>query len=419
MVQIIPLWDPLHVAAGRAACMQVTVGVFWALPASMAALVIGLALGAVFTQRRTRRSAPMVSKQSTSEGQPSGAAAKTDGRAQPVVMINRRGRYVYANSAACAVLQYTRDELLQRSVWDIDPQFGSQGWAEHWKRLEQQRSLTIHRSLANRSGESLEVEIISTLVEIHGEALVCSVARPITEEKQRDDAPQLLTRELHHRLKNNMALVMAILEQTLMTTGDPISFGRIFRGRIRALCHTHELLARQEWRGANLAELLQAVLEPVVEDDYGQRLKTSGPSVSLPRDVVWPLAAALHELAANAIKHGALSNQAGRIDLNWRVEGDGTASDSAPRLCLTWTESGGPIVNPPDHRGYGSCMIEQGITHQTSGTAALVFDPAGVCCHMMIPLKETRRHRSTPPGAPHGDHAIKLPVGRHATAAGG
>ena len=191
-------------------------------------------------------------------------------------------------------------------------------------------------------------------------------------------------RELDHRVKNTLATVQAVADQTLASSPSWEAFESAFRGRIKALASIHEALASTKWGPLDLAHLVELTVSP-----YGStqgRIHASGPPVDVPADAVRPLGLALHELATNATKHGALSCDRGRVDLTW------TLSDHIGELQLSvvWKESGGPPADTPGPRSFGLSLIERTMPYELEGTVRLSFEKAGVLCVIEMPLPPAR-----------------------------
>ncbi len=198
----------------------------------------------------------------------------------------------------------------------------------------------------------------------------------VTERKASEERQALLAREVDHRAKNALAVVMAALRLTRAETLP--AYRAAVEGRVAALARAQTLLARENWSGAALAQLLEGELRPFVGE--GQRLSLEGPPVSLQGRAVQPVAMAVHELATNATKHGALSVAGGGVVLRWVVE------DGGATLRLHWQEEGGPAAVAPQRQGFGSRVLEATIRGQLGGTIAIDWSPAGLACTMTLPL---------------------------------
>jgi two-component system CheB/CheR fusion protein len=188
--------------------------------------------------------------------------------------------------------------------------------------------------------------------------------------------------ELDHRVKNNLATVISILEQTSRTARSQQEFHQAFLGRLQALARMHKALSRTHWEGVGLRELVSQTLEPYQSDPPG-RVQIIGDDVLLPARAASPMAMALHELATNAVKYGAFSVSHGRVRVEWSVATD---ADGVRHLSLTWQELNGPAVRLPETPGFGTELIQGGIAYELHGDARIEFGPEGVRCSMIIPL---------------------------------
>jgi two-component system CheB/CheR fusion protein len=190
---------------------------------------------------------------------------------------------------------------------------------------------------------------------------------------------QLLVDELNHRVRNMLAVVVAMSSQTLRRAKTLEEFEEVFVGRIDALAAAYTLVARENWSKVSLREVLDAELRPHVRSS---NTTMQGPEVSLPPRVALVLGIAVHELATNAVRHGALSVPSGEVSVSWHIE-TGAASTS---LVLEWHESGGPVVAPPSRRGFGLSLLERSVSLELGGTAKVTFGPDGLQARFSIPL---------------------------------
>ncbi len=181
----------------------------------------------------------------------------------------------------------------------------------------------------------------------------------------------LLIEELNHRVKSTLAILQSIAAQTFRSASR---FEREkFEGRLGALADAHNLLSKEKWQGSELSDVTGRVLQPYALNNPG-RIRMSGPEVPLsPRQAV-VMSMIVHEIATNAAKYGALSNELGTVTLDWTL----VAGDPVRRLKLTWTETGGPHVGAPVQRGFGSRLIESSARDQLGGDATVDFLPRGV-----------------------------------------
>ncbi len=202
----------------------------------------------------------------------------------------------------------------------------------------------------------------------------------VTDRKRAELHLRLLVNELNHRVKNSLATIQAIAAQSFTGERALPQAQEAFSSRIVALAEAHDLLTRENWEGAELHDVTTRLA--ALHGGAG-RFELSGPSIRLSPKTALSLSMALHELATNAMKYGALSTPEGRIRVAWDLAPD----TGAARLDLTWTESGGPPVSPPTGRGFGSRLIERGLAAELSGSAAIDFHPDGVVCRIRALLE--------------------------------
>jgi two-component sensor histidine kinase len=220
--------------------------------------------------------------------------------------------------------------------------------------------------------------------------LVMFIARLITKRAAEDRAVlewltgqsairTSLTRELNHRVKNTLANVLSIVALTRRRSVDLDDFAESLTGRIRALSATHDLLSQSDWSNAPIAEIVRSELAPymAMSDSH---VDLAGPDISLAPNDALSLGLALHELATNAAKYGALSTPEGRILIEWRL----AAPDVAE---LHWRESGGPPVTPPKKRGFGRDLLEKIVAHELQSKVDLRFEAQGVECTLQVPIR--------------------------------
>jgi PAS domain S-box-containing protein len=217
-----------------------------------------------------------------------------------------------------------------------------------------------------------------------GKALrVIGVLVDITDLKASEQRQRLLFDELSHRVKNTLAIVQSLAQQTLRSRPDPQEFGQAFGERLQSLSRAHDLLAQTAWQGTPLGKLVAAVLEPFAGamDREAGRIEIAGEPVELSANVTITLALMLNELATNAAKYGALSVGAGKVGISWTAtrEGGGLA------VALTWREEGGPPVTPPPRRGFGSRLLAAS-AQQIKGALEMEFAPAGLVCRIWFSL---------------------------------
>ncbi len=209
-------------------------------------------------------------------------------------------------------------------------------------------------------------------------ARVSGVTFDITDRKEAEERQTLLAREVDHRAKNALALVQSILRLTRAKTLP--AYVTTVEGRIKALSRAHAILSQSRWHGADLHGLVDDELAPYRVGNT-ERIKTNGPEVLLQPGSAQTLALALHELATNAAKYGALSSESGQLKLSWMLN-DG-------KLGLDWSESGGPVTKPPSAKGFGTRIITASIERQLFGHVAFDWRQEGLRCMISVPLCNT------------------------------
>ncbi len=198
------------------------------------------------------------------------------------------------------------------------------------------------------------------------------IAHDISAKKEADRLQAVLIGELHHRVKNVFATVMAIARQTLAKDAEASGAVTAFEARLSAMAHAHDLLAEGHWQSADL----KAVVEQAIAPYPSERFDVSGDPVLLPQKVVASLSLALHELGTNAAKYGALSNATGRIAISWSF------AKETGDLRLVWREMDGPEVLPPTRKGFGSRLVERLLAAELNGKSTIAYDPSGVICEI-------------------------------------
>jgi two-component sensor histidine kinase len=202
----------------------------------------------------------------------------------------------------------------------------------------------------------------------------------VTERKIAADHQRLLVDELNHRVKNMLAIVQGIAAQTFKGDAATPEARSAFERRLAALAATHNLLTRQNWEPVSITDVVNEALEPF---RAGQdQIKSEGPDLKIAPKTAITLALAINELATNAAKHGALTVPEGSVELLWSE----VSEDTGMRLKLRWKERGGPAVKEPSHRGFGTRMIERGLSAELGGQVRIDFEPDGVACSVDAPL---------------------------------
>ena len=215
----------------------------------------------------------------------------------------------------------------------------------------------------------------------------------VTRIVRAEQDQRMLVDELNHRVKNMLAVIISLAAQTLKRCATLEEFSSVFMGRVHALTAAHSLLSRENWSSVELREIVDEEMRPFVASDR-TNVTIEGPGVQLDPRGALALGMAIHELATNAAKYGALSVAEGDVAVTWSVEDAGDAK----HLVLDWTERNGPAVTVPETRGFGIIMIERGLAHDVSGRATVEFLPEGVRARLHVPLPDTQALVSPKPG---------------------
>jgi two-component sensor histidine kinase len=253
----------------------------------------------------------------------------------------------------------------------------------------------LAREVSERRKTQEELRRARDDLELRVQERTSNLAAEVAERRRVEEHRKLLVAELDHRVKNNLATVLSIAEQTILVSGSLEEFSRSFVGRVRALTHTHGTLAKARWEGAPLAPLVGQILAPHAHSD-NSNVTIEGDPLSLGPNTAAALTMALHELATNAAKYGAFSTPHGHVSVSWTIT---PAASGARSLRIEWKESGGPPVTPPTRRGLGSVIIDGAIRYELRGSATIDYRPDGLRAVLVVPLPAGV---TLPHGAPDG-----------------
>jgi PAS domain S-box-containing protein len=305
-----------------------------------------------------------------------------------VYTTDAAGRITYYNDAAA-------------TLWGHRPPLGSSEWCGSWKlfspdgtpmrhdecpmavALKENRAVRGTEAAAERP-DGTRVPFIPYPTPIHDDTgkLIGAVNMlvDITDRKRAEEQQALLVRELHHRVKNTLATVQAIMGSTARVVDNIEDFKTALFGRIQSLSKTHLLLADEE-RAAEFADLLRSELD-AFDDGSGGRISLRGPQVALSSQLAVSLGMAIHELTINAAKFGALSVFGGKVEVTWSVTIDATRRT----LAFDWVESGGPPVSEPKRQGFGVRLLEFVLPGQIQAKTRIDYARDGVRMHCAVPL---------------------------------
>ena len=287
------------------------------------------------------------------------------------------------NVGAAKLFGFEADEMIGGTIWKLIP---PDRHDEENSILEQIRSgheISNYETVRScKDGTMLNVTVnVSPIRNADGQILGAStIAHDITARFQAQERERLLLAEVNHRAKNLLSLVQVIARQT--ASSDPVGFAKRFEERILALSASHDVLVQSNWRDVPLDELITSQLQHVGSGD-AQRIRRTGDPLEVNAAAAQAIGMALHELATNAAKYGALSTRDGQVDISWST----TAEDrDIAEFSLCWTESGGPPVEAPTRKGFGSTVIERILKLRVNGEVSIDYHPKGLVCSIRCPL---------------------------------
>ena len=290
------------------------------------------------------------------------------------------------NRAAERTFGYTATEAIGRDTAMLVPPDRVDEFARTRQSLETGEPVAPFETVRlTKDGQRLDVSIaVSPLTNADGVLVGTSIiTRDISERRRAQEQQNLLLAELSHRVKNMLATVLSIANQTLARAGSLDEFSRSFRGRIQALAAAHSLLTAVNWNVAGLRVLVEQALQPYASSDCSN-VRISGDEVLLRPGAALTFSLVLHELATNAAKYGALQKPGGLVAVDC-----GVRSNGGRELRLHWAESGGPPVRSPVRRGFGLELIERSVAHQLGGQAVLDYRAEGLVCEITVPLTDS------------------------------
>jgi len=217
----------------------------------------------------------------------------------------------------------------------------------------------------------------------------------VTEEVEYEERQVLLIQELNHRVKNTLAVVQGLAQQTFRNVEGVAGPMATYKARLHALAAAHGLLTASNWSPAKVADLVALTVDAAAGENR-QRVDLRGPDFELGPEAALALTMILHELTTNAIKYGALSNESGRVTVGWAVTEEHIVGEVCDRFALTWSEAGGPEVSPPDRPGFGTRLIRSGISSKRGSQVDLRYEPEGVVCELQVTLECGKDRRGAP-----------------------
>jgi PAS domain S-box-containing protein len=302
-------------------------------------------------------------------------------------MTDAKGRITFYNEAAA-------------ELWGCRPKLGVNEWCGSWKLFwpdgremthgECPMAIAVREGRPIRGAEAIAerpdgtrvpfIPFPTPLFDSSGQLVgAVNMLVDITERKRAEQRQALLTRELHHRTKNLFAVVQAIVSRGFEGTRSLEDVRAVVIGRLRALAHTHTKLDASGWQGADLGDVVRTELRPFA----GPRVEIRGPALMLGPQAAQNFALVIHELVTNAIKHGALSVPAGKVAIQWSIEG---ANDDG-RFLFRWQERDGPPVKPSTYKGFGNTVLERLMTDELARAPLIDLAPGGLTYELNVTLE--------------------------------
>ena len=309
-----------------------------------------------------------------------------DAQLEMVCRFSRDGTIRFVNRAYASALGKEPGDLIGRSLWPFVAGSDRGHVQEELTQLtEANRVVRVENGFETPQGTRWTLwRNVGIRFDEQGNWLEAqSSGFDVTDLKLLEEQRELLVAELNHRVRNTLMVVQGIAHQTFKGVDVPGDRLEAFNARLFALASAHTALSRSNWSGADLADLVRQALS-VCGGDLS-RITTRGPSVTLHPNAVVSLVLVMHELATNAIKYGALAQDAGHIMLAWTVAHPAAGE---PVVELDWRELGGTPVIAPSRTGFGTRLITTSVRHQLGGQVTLDYAPAGLTCHIAFPLKE-------------------------------
>ena len=236
----------------------------------------------------------------------------------------------------------------------------------------------LHLRKDSLTAENDSLRLLLEQASIDAKALLAQAGIDAKEREAADKLQKLILEELHHRIKNTLATVSAVASQSIRTATSLDHAQQAIEGRLVALGRAHDLLMQASWANASLAQTVRGATEPYDSKGAG-RFSIDGPDIAIASGAVIALAMTFNELGTNTTKFGALSTPGGRVQIAWKID------DETHRLQLTWSETGGPAVEEPTRRSFGTRMMGS-LGQQLNGMVQLAYKPAGFVYILDVPL---------------------------------
>lgn len=301
-----------------------------------------------------------------------------------IISTDLNGRVKSWNKGAEELFDYAAVEIIGKQKDLIIAEDRMAELAEQIEQIKRGQTIRLETQCRRKGGKIVDVSL--NLAPIRGAdgriVAISSIAHSIDERKANEAHQQFLMREITHRSKNLLAIVQSMASQTARSAESLDDFRTRFTHRLRGLAASHDLLVSQNWSGAPLSQLIRGQIDTFIDEASSSSLAVAGPEAFVSTRAAQAIGLALHELATNSLKYGALSLPAGRVNVHWLIENDDRPDK---RMILTWEESNGPPVQPPLRRGFGTFVIEQMAAQSVEGEVKLVYRPEGLSWTIIVP----------------------------------
>jgi len=309
-------------------------------------------------------------------------AAIVESSEDAIVSKDLNGIITSWNASAERIFGYSADEVIGKPVTILIPPDHVDEEPRLLERIRRGERTDHYETIRRRKdGSLIPVSLtISPIRDASGQIIGASkIARDNTERKRAEERQQILVGEMRHRAGNLAALINALANQSRPKNSPEVDqYVERFLGRMRSVLAAGELVLASSSRTPDLADIARSALKPFADMYAPSRIKSSGPSLAISEQVGAGLALAIHELATNAVKYGALSTEEGSVTLSWTIRPEG----SDKRVEIEWQEQGGPDVRAPERPGFGTRVIRSTLSGAKDGTVSLDFAPRGLCCRM-------------------------------------
>ena len=295
------------------------------------------------------------------------------------------GKLLEVNETTLRLTGVREDEMLGHRIWNhpawCQTSESQDQLVKAFEEAKVGKRMRFDTEIRGSGGQSIPVDMQLSPIfdEFEQVTEIVLSAVDISERKRSEAHREMLLSELNHRVKNSLATIQAIAAHTVREATDLEGFRRAFTGRLRAIAASHDLLVSSTRESADISRLIREQIMGYAPEE-ASRLELSGPPLVLGPQGAHAFGLILHELATNASKYGAFSNEHGCLRIGWRLEGED--------VVVEWLERGGPTVVPPTRRGFGSALIEQSLSHSLGGRSKLDFNPEGLKAEFQFPVRK-------------------------------